>query len=218
MWSDILTARLHLLDGNRRDLRRFGQELAHHVVGGITDESIVLWCDGDHGFNPYDHAELNLVRGRQADHGAERVLVKRCMTAFQWDALMTFQLAEKLAFEPHVRLVLAMPYDALLTHDELQDWEQEDHTRSSLRHLRAAVARFQVPIVLGCDMRRWWQTHPVLAQMAYEQAQERWQVDFPDDRPRLVREDGRVIDPWLRQDATLLDFAEAVVSPRPRRG
>lgn len=205
MWAPILRPGLHLLSGTRRDLRVFGQELAHEVVHADGRDT-VLWCDGDHGFNPYHFAELNLTRGFQADHGAQRVLVKRCMTAFQWDSLMTQQLQEKLALDPHVRLVYAAPYDALLTHDELQDWEQEDHTRFSLRHLQAAAKRFQVPIVLACGMKRWWQTHPILAQMAYETAQERWQVACH-DRPVLVHEGtGAVVAP--RQRVNLLDFAK----------
>lgn len=221
MWSPILRPRLHLLDGHRRDLRRFGQELVHSIVHA-DDDGMVLWCDGDHGFNPYDMAEMNLTRGHQADHGADRVLLKRCMTAFQWDSLMTQQLAQKLTLERDVRLVYAAPYESLLIHQELQDWEQEDHTRFSLRHLRAAVKRYRVPIILACDMQRWWRTHPVLARMAYERAQERWHLEYPDDRPR-IRNDatGEVIDPWLRRDVTLLDYLEEpavpVLSPRPHR-
>lgn len=212
VWSDILRPRLHLLNGSRRDLRAFGQELAHSVVHGAR-EDLVLWCDGDHGFNPYHFAELNLTRGHEPEHGADRVFIKRCMTAFQWDGLMTQQLAQKLAAEPRVRLVYAAPYDALLTHQELQDWEQEDHTKFSLRHLRNAVDRFQVPIILACDMKRWWRTHPTLARMTFEQAQERWNVSYLGDRPRLHNEvTNQVIDPWLRRTVTLLDYQEAVVS------
>lgn len=222
MWSSILSPRLHLLDGHRRDLRRFGQELAHSVVHDDA-QAKVLWCDGDHGFDPYDFAELNLTRGHAADEGADRVFIKRCMTAFQWDSLMTQQLAERLMLEPGVRLVYASPYDALLTHQELQDWEQEDHTRFSLRHLLADVKRFQVPIILACDMKRWWRGHPTLARMAYEQAQERWHLDMPGGRPRLIRDStGEVIDPWLRREVTLLDFVEeakvSVRSRMPHRG
>lgn len=211
MWSEILRPRLHLLNGTRKDIRAFGQELAHEVVHQAR-EDMVLWCDGDHGFNPYHFAELNLTRGHEPEHGADRVLIKRCMTAFQWDGLMTQQLAEKLALEPRVSMVYAAPYDALLTHQELQDWEQEDHTKFSLRHLREAVRRFRVPVILACDMERWWRTHPTLARMTFEQVHERWSLGYHEERPRLVNDvTQQVIDPWLRRTTTLLDYQDVVV-------
>lgn len=218
MWSSLtVPGRLGLLSGRRRDLRDFHQELAHHALR--THPGTVLWCDGDHGFDPYDLAELNLTRGLQADDGAERVLVKRCISAFQWDTVLTKHLPEKLE-ETDASLVLAAPYDRLFVHEELRDWEQEDYVRYSLGFLRDLARRRGVPILLSVDMERWWRTHPVLAQMTYEAVDARWGIARPDGRWH-AREDttGAVVDPYLRRQVTLLDFVEESVPvpvPLPR--
>ncbi len=208
MWSPLLEPGLGLLSGNRGDLRGFGQELCHHAIHERPGP--VLWCDGDHGFDPYHMAELNLERGHQADHGAERVLIKRCMTPFQWDTVLTKHLDEKL-LQMDAEVVIVSPFDRLFSTDELQDWEQEDYTRYALKHLKNLTRRHHIPILLFVDLQRWWRTHPILAQATYEAVHTRWSIDAPNGRWRAICEDGTTIDPWLRRQVTLLDFMDDVV-------
>lgn len=174
MWSPLLApSELRLLSGPRSYTRGFFQELAHFAVHGRTGS--VLWCDGDHGFNPYDLAELNLERGFDADHGAERVLIKRCMTPFQWETVLNRHLDEKLVAS-ETAVVLVSPFESQFSTDELKDWEQEDYVRHTLAHLRSLARRFRVPILLGVDMPKWWKNHPVLAQLAFEGVDSRWAI------------------------------------------
>ena len=165
LWSRLLEpGRLILLSGDRAELRAFHQELAHYVLH--EKEGHVLWCDGDHGFNPYDFAELNLQRGFPAEWGAQRLLVKRCMTPFQWDTVLTKHIAEKLYATPS-SLVLAAPFDGLYSTDELTDWEREDYIRFCLKHLKALALRHKVPVVISVDMARWCKAHPLIAWEAF---------------------------------------------------
>jgi hypothetical protein len=154
-------------------MRHFHQELAYFAVH--HRKGCVLWCDGEHGFNPYDFAELNLERGFEAEWGAERVLVKRCMTPFQWDTVLTVHLDQKLV-EAEAALVLAAPFDGLFFTDELQDWEREDYVDFSLKHLKGLAAEHRVPILISVDMSQWCRTYPLLAWRAYEAAGARWAI------------------------------------------
>lgn len=213
VWSPILEPGLALLNGTRRDLRLFHHELAQFQVH--RDPGTVLWCDAAHAFDPYIFAELNLVRGFQADDGAERVLVKRCMTPFQWDSVLTQHLDDKL-YQTDASIAIAAPYDALFSTDELSDWEQEDYVRFSIRHLRDLSRKHRVPVLAGVDMTRWWRTHPGLARTVYEAVHERWTVTTPGGRFRAVREsDGLIVDPRLRKTVTLLDFMQ-IDEPLPK--
>ncbi len=218
MWSPILTPDVHLLSGPRPLLRQFAQEVTHRTLH--TDGRTVLWCDGDHGFNPYHFAELNLRNGYAAGEGANRILVKRCMTAFQWDTVLDQQLADKLAETP-TSLVVAAPYDALFRHPELQDWEQEDHLTYSVAHLNHLATQYAVPILAFVDMDHLWRSHPTLAAIIYQAFQDRWLIERPGGRWRLVHERTRdVLDPSLRRKVTLLDFLPedpVVVPPTPTR-
>ena len=220
MWEPLLEpGRLALVGASKRLLQGFLQELTHSAVH--RQPGAVLWCDGSHTFHPEAFAELNLTRGRAADDGAERVLVKRCMTPFQWDSTLSQHLGQKLE-EADVGLVVVNPFDTLWTHEEIADWEQEDYTRFSVRHLHGVARRHRVPVLLGVDIDRWWATHPVLAKTTVEAVDARWTVTAPDGRWRAVRDDGLELDPYLRRQVTLLDYAEeaAAVVPRtplPRR-
>lgn len=218
MWSAFLDPQLHLVHAPRRQLRHFGQELVHFAVH--RDDRCVLWCDGDHGFNPYHFAELNLERGFAADDGGDRVLIKRCMTAFNWELALDRHIEEKLE-TTDVSMVVMSPYDALFCHQELQDWEQEDYVRYSMEHLRKVARRRQVPLLAMVDMERLWQTHPVLAQVMFERAQRRWRVDHPGGRWRAIDQmTGEAIDPYLRRQSTLLDhlpLAETLADGGKRR-
>ncbi|MFO1533179.1 MAG: hypothetical protein ABR562_05720 [Thermoplasmatota archaeon] len=213
MWTQVLAPTLALLHGSASDLRGFFQELAHHTLH--TRAGNVLWCDGDHGFNPYEFAELNLTRGHQADDGGERMLVKRCMTPFQWYTALSRLLPEKLA-QSETSLAVVNPFDRQFSTDELADWEQEDYVRFVVPHLKAVAQRSGVPILLGVDMARWWRSHPVLAQATHEAVAVRWSVASTAGRWRLVRDDGLVVDPLLRRGVTLLDYVEEpVLAPMP---
>lgn len=203
MWEPILEPGLTLLSGLRGQSASFCQELAHDAVHS-GQHRVVLWCDGDHGFDPYAFAERNLQAGRAAEEGADRVLVKRCMTAFQWDTVLTSHLQQKLA-EVDARLVVASPFDRLFVHEELQDWEQEDYTRYALRHLRTLARRHKVPVVLAIDVPRWMRTHPVLAQATLDAVNHKWSFERVAGRWRARRADGLVLDP-LRRQCTLWDF------------
>lgn len=219
MWQPLLEpGRLALVNAPQRVLTSFLQELTHFAVH--HHPGAVLWCDGSHTFNPAEFAELNMTRGHSADDGAKRVLVKRCMTPFQWDSTLTQHLGQRLELSG-ASLVVVNPFDALWTHEEIQDWEQEDYTRFSVRHLHDLAHTHQVPILLGIDMDRWWATHPVLAKATSDVVDARWTVTTPDGRWRAVREsDGLELDPYLRRQITLLDYLapeERVVVKVPRR-
>ena len=193
-------------------MRGFHQELAHHAVHNLPGS--VLWCDGDHGMNPYDFAELNLERGFDAEWGADRLLVKRCMTPFQWDTVLTKHLDQKL-LTTETSLVLAAPFDALFSTDELKDWEQEHYVEFSLKHLRDLARKHKVPVCLSVDMVRWWKTHPFLAKMTYDAVDARWSVQRSGDGWRAV--DGkleRTIEPLARRQVTIWDYATPS-SPKP---
>jgi hypothetical protein len=210
---------LGLLNGPRAEVRPFLQELAHHALH--TRDGCVLWCDGEHAFNPYDFAETNLARGYDADWGAERMLIKRCMTPFQWDTVLTKHLGQKLELV-EASLVIVAPYDALFSTDELKDWEQEDYVRYSLGHLKRLAAKRNVPILLAVDMARWWRSHPGLAAMAFEGVDDRWTVRASGSSWRLVLDGHEVVlGPGAGRQVTLWDYVPVAptleaVSPIPR--
>ncbi len=219
VWSTFLEPdRLTLVSAKGRHLAQFFQEIAYTALRERPGN--VLWCDGDHSFNPYDQAELQMTRGHAADDGADRLLVKRCMTPFQWDTVLTRHLDLKLG-EGETGLVVVNPFDRLWSHEEIQDWEQEDYTRFSLAHLAKTARRFHVPILLGVDMPRWWKSHPALAQATHDGVDARWVAQPVADRWRATSDAGVILDPSLRRRVTLLDFVpeepELVVSLPPRR-
>ncbi len=217
MWTPLLLpGRVALLDAAQPLATGVLQELTHFAVQ--RHPGTVLWCDGSHTFNPAEFAELNLTRGFCADEGASRVLVKRCMTPFQWDSTLTQHLGDKME-QADTALVAVNPFDALWRHEEIQDWEQEDYTRFSVQHLGKLAWRHKVPILLGVDVDRLWRTHPALARATVEGVDDHWTVTAPGGRWRAAREDGLVLDPYLRRQVTLLDYGpkELVVSLPPRR-
>lgn len=208
MWQPLLRpGRLSLLSASERELTGFLQHMTQVAVHGSP--GTVLWCDGSHNFNPAHFAELNLTNGRAADEGADRVLVKRCMTPFQWDSTLTQHLGQRLEVGP-TSLVVIHPFDNLWRHEEIADWEQEDYTRFSVRHLQGLARRHAVPILLGVDLAMLWRTHPALARLTVDGVDERWSVASPDGRWKAVRDDGLVLDPDLRRQVTLLDFDHAL--------
>lgn len=158
--------------------------------------------------NPYDFAELNLERGYDADFGSDRVLIKRCMTPFQWDTVLTKHLDQKLV-DTDTSLVLVAPYDALFSTDELKDWEQEDYVDFSLRHLKGLAQRHHVPILLSVDMVRWWKTHPILARKAFEAVDDRWSIARLGNGWRAIKDDNvSLIETLSQRQVTLRDFLQ----------
>ena len=215
MWSPILTpGAVTLLSARGPNLRGFLQELCHFALH--RGPGVVLWCDSDHGFDPYHFAELNLVRGHAADAHAERMLIRRCLTPFQWYTTLSRHILSDFAEAP-TALAIASPFDRPWSTDELSDWEAEDYVRFILPHLAAAAKAHDVPLLLGVDMTRWWQSHPVLAQVTLEGVAARWSVASVGGRWRAQRDDGTVLDPALRDRTTLLDYLprEPPLAPLP---
>lgn len=208
MWPALFQPGLALLDGRTDALVVTGQLLAHHAIHHT--EGTVLWCDGSHNFNPYDLAELNLIQGHEADDGAERVLVKRCMTPFQWDTVLTKHLGEKLD-EVDASLALAIPFDRLFSTDELKDWEQVDYVTYALEHLEGLAHEHQVPLVLCADLDRWQRTHAPLARLTDAAVERRWRTRRgADGWPRIVEVEGPLVG-RVRAQTTLLDFLDEAV-------
>ena len=173
MWDSLLEPRVTRVHASGPHLWHAVQEVIHHTVH--SRPGTVLVCDGSHGFNPYDYAEMNLVRGHPAAFAADRVLVKRAMTAFQWDTILDKHLAARL-MQGGVSLVVAAPYNALFQHEELQDWEQEDHLRFSVKDLAAKAQQHDVPILAFVDTVRQAATHPVLWKIQEEGIPRKWRT------------------------------------------
>jgi hypothetical protein len=206
-WASVMKpGALALLHGTARDLRGFFQELCNAALHARTGN--VLWCDSEHGFNPHDFAELNLTRGFSAETHADRMLIRRCLTPFQWYTTLSRHLPRDLD-EAETALAVVNPFHNLWSTDELADWEAEDYVRFIVPHLKAVAKKSQVPILLGVDMNRWWRSHPTLAQVTHEGVDVRWSVTDMGDRWRAVRDDGFVLDPLLRRHVTLLDYLDA---------
>jgi hypothetical protein len=213
VWSPILSeGKLLLLSGAGSLLPAFEQELLHD--GLHEREGMVLWCDASHGFNPYDFAEANLAHGHDAEWGSDRVRIKRCMTPFQWDTVLTKHVPARLEEEKDIAFVLAAPYDSLFSTDEIQPWEQEGYVRFSLRLLRALAARHGIPIVLAVDLARWMRSHPDLARMAIQGTDARWVV-----RPlayggwRAQSDTGEVLETRAMRQLALDDFPYVSLVP-----
>ena len=185
MWESLLEPRLTRVHANIPHLWAAVQEVIHHTVH--SRPGTVLVCDGSHGFNPYEYAELNLVRGHPAAFAAERVLVKRAMTAFQWDTILDKHLGTRL-LQGGVSLVIAAPYDALFAHEELQDWEAEDHIRFSVQDLNAKAARFNVPILAFVDTVRQARSHPALWSIQEQGISRKWRTWLQGRSWRIVDE------------------------------
>lgn len=120
------------------------QELVHDALRRHPGK--VLVYDAAHAFHPDSFAAVNRRRGRPEAEHAERCLVQRCITPFQWDSLLSKHLDKWLAANAgNVALVIAFPYGRLFATDELAEWERVDHLEFSLAHLVRRGA--QVPIV-----------------------------------------------------------------------
>jgi len=206
VWPSILApSLLTMTSGSRELMRSFHHDLAHYALHHRS--GTVLWADGEHGFNPYDFAELNLRAGFDAEHGADRLLVKRCMTPFQWDTVLTKHIAEKLYATPS-SLVLAAPFDGLYSTDELTDWEREDYLRFCLKHLKGLALRHKVPVVISVDMARWCKAHPLIAWEAFNACDARFALrPAGDGWTALQMQTGLDLATDAVRQLTLFDFA-----------
>lgn len=211
VWAPLLKpGELTLLHGTSHALRGFFHDLAQTTLQSQSGN--VLWCDSEHGFNPHEFAELNLTRGHSAESHAERMLIRRCLTPFQWYTTLSRHIPQDLV-AAETALTIVSPFHSLWSTDELADWEQEDYVRFIVPHLKAVARRSKVPILLGADMNRWWRTHPTLAQVTHEGVDSHWSVTDMGHRWRAQGDDGTVIDPLLQQSASLLDYLEPEALP-----
>jgi hypothetical protein len=203
MWDRLLAPGFTRVNVPRGQLWSFAQEAIHQTVRAHPGQ--VLLCDGEHGFNPYDYAELNLVRGQPADFAAHRVLTKRAMTAFQWDTILDRHVERKL-LESDVGLVVCAPYDRLFLHEELRDWEAEDHLRFSVGHLKALAETHRVPILALADLPRLWRDAPPMATILEEGVPRKWTVRAEGEAWLLADEADGPVEPWRSLASTLDAF------------
>jgi hypothetical protein len=204
MWGRLLSPGFRRVSVPRSHLWSFAHEAIHQAVRARPGAVLVL--DGEHGFNPYEYAELNLVRGEPAEFAHKRVLTKRALTAFQWDTILDRHLARKLV-ETEVALVVAAPYDRLFLHEELRDWEAEDHLRFSVGDLAAKAERHQVPILGLVDLPRLWREAPSMATILEEGAPLKWSVREEGGAWLLADEaNGTLARPWRSRPGTLDAF------------
>lgn len=112
----------------------------------------VLVYDSSHAFHPDSFAATNRRAGRPEAEHADRCLIQRCMTPFQWDTMLSKHLDRFLAANPgDVALIVAFPYGRLFATDELAPWERIDHLEFSLAHLASRAGAAAVPIVAVTD-------------------------------------------------------------------
>jgi len=220
VWDRLLSPGFKRLNVPGGQLWGLAQEAIHQAVRARAGNVLVF--DGEHGFNPYDYAELNLVRGQAANTAAKRVLTKRALTAFQWDTILDRHLARKL-MEQETALVVAAPYDRLFLHEELRDWEGEDHLRFSVANLAAQAERHHVPILAFVDLARLWREAPLMATILEEGVPAKWSARAEGDAWLLADEADESAPPWRSHSGTLDAFLpdplpELVPPPSRRRG
>ncbi|HUR61002.1 MAG TPA: hypothetical protein VM286_01380 [Candidatus Thermoplasmatota archaeon] len=204
MWDRLFEPAFTRVNVPRRQLWSFAQEAIHQAVRARQGQ--VLVCDGEHGFNPYDYAELNLVRGFPADLAASRVLTKRAMTAFQWDTILDRHVARKMV-EAETALVVAAPYDRLFLHEELRDWEAEDHLRFSVGDMKEKAERHNTPILALVDLPRLWRDNPAMAAILEEGVPRKWSVRAEGGAWLMADEaEGPLAKPWRTRPGTLDAF------------
>jgi hypothetical protein len=152
--------RVTILTGQSGVLNSFHHDLVIEALHASPRPVLVL--DGAHCLNVYDFAERNFQRGNHGDYGANRALVCRAMTPFQWAKMLTTELHDNLAsHEPG--LVLATHFDLQFNKDDIVDWEQLDYVSSCLRYMRRLAHHHKTPILLTLDLARWSRTHPAVA-------------------------------------------------------
>lgn len=128
----------------------FVQDLVHDALRRHPGK--VLVYDASHAFHPDSYAATNRRKGRPDAEHAERCLIQRCITPFQWDTLLSKHLDRFLAANAgDVALVVAFPYGRLFATDELSDWERVDHLDFSLEHLAKRGASVPIVAVTSLD-------------------------------------------------------------------
>jgi len=161
---------VHLCDGEHGDLRALVHELLHEAVHDSDKAALLL--DGGHVFDPYDAADLNMTRGYPAAFGAERTLIRRTLTPYQWHHALTEDLDAKLVATP-ARILIAAPFEALFVTEELEEWERRDYCQHAMACLRATSRRFSVPVAIMADVAGLWHRHPQIGTIIVKQS-DRW--------------------------------------------
>ena len=162
----LRSGRVAAISGNSRALWSFHHDLIIEALKADAHKPIIF-LDGAHVLNGYDIGEANILRGREAEEGVDRILTCRAMTPFQWGKMLTSDLHDQL---DHYRpsLVVAAGFNVQFDKDDLVDWEQENYVKSSLAMMRRLARIHQVPLVLTLDLSRWSRTHPTAARLLIE--------------------------------------------------
>lgn len=196
---------VHLFDGEPGPLRALVHELLHEAVHDSEKSALLL--DGGHVYNPYDAADLNMTRGHPAAYGAERTLIRRTLTPYQWHHALTEDLDAKLAATP-ARMLVAAPFERLFVTDELEEWERRDYCTHAMACLRATSRRFRVPIAITADVADLWRHHPQIGTIIVNGSDQLfrtcltpsgWELTDLRTRARLVEPRGRLrtLDDYL---------------------
>ena len=211
MYLEHLAAnRVTVLTGQSRVLNGFHHDLVIEALQ--SSPRPVMFLDGAHCMNVYDFAERNFQRGNAGDFGANRALVCRAMTPFQWAKMLTTELHDNLSLhEP--ALVVAAHFELQFNKDDLVDWEELDYVASCLRHMRRLAHLHNVPIVVTLDLARWSRTHPSVAALLGDLPRREVVWDprgfslLDEERRPLVVAQGHLgtLDAWLEEDLELED-------------
>ncbi len=189
-WLADLPSAPVLLSGNARGLRAFHHALLADAVHA-TDKAVLV-LDGAHCINPHEIGFAHLQHGHAADYAADRVLIRRAMTPFQWDACMSEDLdAQFHALD--VGLVLAAPIDAQILRDEITDWEQEAYLAAHLAWAKRLAARHAVPILWSIDMQRFSRRAPLLAVQLRDGIPTTRHIEVEGRGWRVTNQDGEVL-------------------------
>jgi hypothetical protein len=199
--------RISVLAGSSRVLNSFHHDLVIEALQ--SSPRPVVFLDGAHCLNVYDFAERNFQRGNPGDFGADRSLLCRAMTPFQWAKMLTTEMHDNLSLhEPS--LVVAAHFDLQFNKDDLVDWEQLDYVGSCLRYLRRLAHLHKIPIVLTLDLARWTRTHPAVADLLVQASLPRREVVWDprgfslldeQQRPLVLAHDRlSTLDAWVDKD------------------
>ncbi len=202
------------MTGDGRGLRAFHHALLADATHVTPDAVLVL--DGAHCIDPHRVGHHHLMHGCSADHGAERTLIRRAMTPFQWDACLTEDLEQQLhAVEAGV--VVAAPFDAQLLREEITDWEQEQYLDAHIAATHRLASAHAVPIIWSLDLARFSRRAPLLATRLAEAVPERRHVKAEGRGWKVTNQDGEVLVRPHTAQKRLTDYLPAVPVPAHAR-
>ncbi len=209
-WLGDLPAAPVLLTGDRRSLRAFHHALLADATHATPDAVLVL--DGAHCIDPHQVGFQHLMHGCSADHGAERTLIRRAMTPFQWDACLTEGLEQQL-HAIQAGLVVAAPFDAQLLREETTDWEQEQYLDAHIAAAHRLARAHGVPMLWSLDLARFSRRAPLLATRITQAVPERRHVVVEGRGWRVTDQDGTVLVRPRTAQRRITDY----LVPEPRR-